>query len=422
MKGILFSACIFWCSITGYCQEEYYIKADKNKITIHAGIIQKELTISRYAVKTESVSLNKHVITESGSNELSLSFHYANPNKAPVGITDTLDNKISQIAQKENATDILKISKKDNEVIQNVSWIKICDLQSSNWNTTFDHVNYAVSEPAKGIKRLNLRVRAIEKEQLANVSINLFYEIYEGHSAIRKWIEVNNNSSKWLKIDNLILDDIIISGNYRNTTALTPSERGATSSIISFGIADHSAGVIIGSEVPSALRFIDDFGKTGYSPEYFEWVIGPAEKFVSEPVFMYAYSGNNIKTVSATSSSLDRTVEKIFKRFLYEVVGLKKTSLQTFVPQWCSWSNFGAYISHENVCQMADIASKSGFKCILLDAGWAQTMELFHYAEKELLMARGILKNSISRKAAYIPDSSSVNYIKELNQRIINIL
>ncbi|KAA6441829.1 dihydrodipicolinate synthase family protein [Dyadobacter flavalbus] len=51
-----------------------------------------------------------------------------------------------------------------------------------------------------------------------------------------------------------------------------------------------------------------------------------------------------------------------------------------------------------------------------------QNMELFHYAEKELLTARGILKNSISRKAAYIPDPSSVNYIKELNQRIISIL
>jgi 4-hydroxy-tetrahydrodipicolinate synthase len=48
-----------------------------------------------------------------------------------------------------------------------------------------------------------------------------------------------------------------------------------------------------------------------------------------------------------------------------------------------------------------------------------QNMELFHYAEKELLMARGVLKNSISRKAAYQPDASSVAYIKELNARIL---
>ncbi|NND32210.1 MAG: dihydrodipicolinate synthase family protein [Saprospiraceae bacterium] len=51
-----------------------------------------------------------------------------------------------------------------------------------------------------------------------------------------------------------------------------------------------------------------------------------------------------------------------------------------------------------------------------------QNMELFHYAEKELLVARGILTNSISRKAAYIPDASTIAYIKELNSRILNLL
>ncbi|MBS1606525.1 MAG: dihydrodipicolinate synthase family protein [Bacteroidetes bacterium] len=51
-----------------------------------------------------------------------------------------------------------------------------------------------------------------------------------------------------------------------------------------------------------------------------------------------------------------------------------------------------------------------------------QNMELFHYAEKELLIAREVLTNSIARKAAYIPDPSSVKYIKELNQRVVNLV
>lgn len=50
-----------------------------------------------------------------------------------------------------------------------------------------------------------------------------------------------------------------------------------------------------------------------------------------------------------------------------------------------------------------------------------QNMELFHYAEKELLVARGLLSNSFCRKAAYLPDSSSINYIRELNQRIVEL-
>ena len=51
-----------------------------------------------------------------------------------------------------------------------------------------------------------------------------------------------------------------------------------------------------------------------------------------------------------------------------------------------------------------------------------QNMELFHYAEKELLMARGVLNNSIARKAAYKPDASSVAYIKELNERMLQLV
>ncbi|MBK5280218.1 MAG: dihydrodipicolinate synthase family protein [Bacteroidia bacterium] len=51
-----------------------------------------------------------------------------------------------------------------------------------------------------------------------------------------------------------------------------------------------------------------------------------------------------------------------------------------------------------------------------------QNMELFHYAEKELLMARGILTNSRARRAAYIPDASSRQYIRELNERILKLV
>lgn len=51
-----------------------------------------------------------------------------------------------------------------------------------------------------------------------------------------------------------------------------------------------------------------------------------------------------------------------------------------------------------------------------------QNMELYHYAEKELLKARGVLKNSIARKAAYIPDDATAEHIKELNGRILNLI
>jgi len=51
-----------------------------------------------------------------------------------------------------------------------------------------------------------------------------------------------------------------------------------------------------------------------------------------------------------------------------------------------------------------------------------QNMELFHYMEKELLVARGALKNSVVRKATYKPDASTMAYIKELNSRILRLV
>jgi dihydrodipicolinate synthase/N-acetylneuraminate lyase len=51
-----------------------------------------------------------------------------------------------------------------------------------------------------------------------------------------------------------------------------------------------------------------------------------------------------------------------------------------------------------------------------------QSMELFHYIEKELLIARGVLENNQVRKARYIPDASTVAYVRELNDRILQLV
>ncbi len=50
-----------------------------------------------------------------------------------------------------------------------------------------------------------------------------------------------------------------------------------------------------------------------------------------------------------------------------------------------------------------------------------QNMELYHFIEKELLVARGVLKNNFVRKVAYRPNDSTISYIKELNDRIVKL-
>jgi len=51
-----------------------------------------------------------------------------------------------------------------------------------------------------------------------------------------------------------------------------------------------------------------------------------------------------------------------------------------------------------------------------------QNMELYLYCEKRLLMARGLGKNEIRRSASYTPDTDSVNYVEELNDRILEAI
>ena len=51
-----------------------------------------------------------------------------------------------------------------------------------------------------------------------------------------------------------------------------------------------------------------------------------------------------------------------------------------------------------------------------------QNLELFHYAEKELLVARGVLRTSQCRKAYYSPDEHTVRYVAELNRRVLNVI
>lgn len=51
-----------------------------------------------------------------------------------------------------------------------------------------------------------------------------------------------------------------------------------------------------------------------------------------------------------------------------------------------------------------------------------QNFELFLYCEKRLLQARGVLSNANCRNASYTPDPFTVDYVDELNERILSAL
>ena len=347
------------------------ISVSGDRVIVSSGVLQKQLRIDGTNLLVDSYLLDGKSLLGDTTYEIALQISKASPNEQPLGIDETQADEIRSEGVLRSLTDELQVVG-DNAVRvlqQNVTWVDPIVLQSDNWKDIFRRAYCIVSEPKAGVQRLNIRFATLDCPALPELTVNIYYEICEGHQAIRKWVAITNHSAQWLKIDKLMMDGLAVSEGFRTITDLTPGERGATTSIRSYSNADKSAGIIVGSEVPSAPRVIAPEGRTGYSEEWFEWVIGPAERFVSEPVFHYAYSGETYKTISAVSTTLDRTVERLFQQFLYDCVGVKRWDASHASPHWCSWTNIANDADEHNIAEMVPLAARCGFRGFMI-ATW----------------------------------------------------
>jgi len=357
--------------VHGFSQERvsnYDIKTDGNTFTIRAGILTRKIKIDQEGISMVDLLVNHQTILAGPVNETAFCLYKAFPNCKPKGIDQSYGQSINQVATEQNKTDALNIVG-SNKVKQEVLWTDSVKLNSVKWAPIFDKPVSIISNPTKEKTRLVIRSRCTGSDY-KGLTVTVVYEIHQGFPGIKKWIELSNNSGQWMKIDQLVIDDISVRENFATITDLTPSESGAVSSIRGFSNKDKSTGIIAVSEVPSALRTLESKGRMGYSG-YFEWVLGPAERFVSEPVYIYAFDGASVPTASAISTELDRTIENSFKKYLYQVVEILPFEANRTSPVWCTWSNFAALINDKNIREMADIASEAGMKTMLLDAGWA---------------------------------------------------
>lgn len=334
---------------------------------IDAGILSRDVRVESNGLKT-LVRIKDQVITTEESTEFSVTISDLTENREPAGLSIDSKNVSETSGTFGEGTDTLELT--GGKASDGLARKNSLTITGANAGDYFDAAATHVSCPDPGITRHQIRLRSIHKEPFKDVSITLYYETYEGYPVIRKWIEITNNSPTWRVIENLTIDDIAFVESHAHVTPLTPAERGAVSSIIAFSNADKSTGVISSSEIPSALRAISNSGQSGYDKEHFEWVIGPSENFISEPVFLYAWQGETYKTVSAVSSPLDRTIEGPFKAFLLKHLKIGNFSSAASTPLWATWSNFVANIDHSSICAMADIASRCGFKMISVDDGW----------------------------------------------------
>ena len=372
--AVIFTVAIPSCGTDGEKGEAYFINVDDNKVNISAGSLVRAIDLSANKIKTMSLQVGGTEVLSQPSNEFHLTLSRAVPNREPSGLKPGDVDVPLWDNEKDHATGAIPGKQVNYNVTAPncaVEWKYPISLDGDEISKAFEIVRKEVTSPRPGVTQLHVRTRSIEENPLQNISIDLFYEIYAGYPVIRKWIEVTNNSATWFKIDKLVIDDINLADGFRTAVPLTPEEEGAGSSVVGFGNENHSRGLIICSEIPSAPRLITGDGAVGYSSQYFEWVLAPSENFVSEPLFHFAYHGEVEQTVSGVSTPLDRTLEGQYMRFLEKCIGIRAVPAELPVPLYCMYTNFVYEINDTIVRELSDIAARVGFKCFQIDAGWS---------------------------------------------------
>ncbi|MGA3323206.1 MAG: hypothetical protein ABSF45_01935 [Terriglobia bacterium] len=333
--------------------------------------LQRVLRISKIGVASSSFRIRGTELLAGPSHEFHVRFQFASPNRKPQGLKPGEGGVINSQAHFRNSgTDTLDVTEVGGAIDEGVRWVNPVAVQGDASGETLGRFDATATKPKDGVTRLTLRAGPAPHGPLAGVSVTLIYEVYAGFPVVRKWLEIRNGSEAWMKIDRLLIDDVTIAMPFDLRTPLTPAERGAGSSLVAMTNHAASVGVIAASEVPSALRRIAETGAMGYNDELFEWVLGPGESFISEPVFFFGFSGKTQMLPSGASTPLDRAVEGPFQDFLRQRLGIAAHAANLTAPTWVTWSNFKENIDDAVIRRQADLAAQAGFRTLAFDDGW----------------------------------------------------
>ncbi len=350
--------------------EQQSVVLSKQEIRISAGILERVIDLANGNLSTTRLSVSGHEMLVGPAAELSLTVARAEPNARPKGLKPGEGGSIDSVKTFRPGQHVDPGAYDDASLGQTTRWVEPVRIQASRWAESFALATPEVSSPSPDVSRLTIRARARKDSVLEGLVIAAVYEVYRGQPVVRKWVEIGNESSIWRKIEQLTIDEISLAPGISERVPLTPAGYGVGTSMIGFSSSDGTLGVIAANEIPSGLKIIADCGALGYHPARFEWVLAPGEQFVSEPVFLYAFSGPVEQTISARSTPLDRAVEGPFQRFLSQHLGIVGEGLPCDAPQWLTWANFGPNLDDALIRQQADLAARAGFVQFLIDDGW----------------------------------------------------
>lgn len=373
------------------------IDVSRETIALRSDNLVRTLSTEGGNLRSVSMRVAGEELLEGAATELAFVATFASPNRAPVGITAEQSIEKGEVPRsaKEPLSYPMKILKgMENDYLDTlgVDWINPVSVDSADWGGTFSAPGIEVYRPAAGVTRLVLSSTATHGP-LKGLACNLTYEVYDGYPVVRKWVSFANNSDRWIKLCNLTFEGLSLKPAFRNKMILGPGavDQAETldldpnevvgpgymtqawviyPSVVAFGNADHSRGVIATSEIPSAMREIRDDGAMAYRKELFEWVLGPSEAFTSEPVFIYAYDGATFATPSAVSTPRDRATEGAYQKFLHRHVGLAAAGVKLHTPVWSIWEVSWRNVHDRMLREQAVLAARCGFKQIEVDAGW----------------------------------------------------
>ncbi len=381
-----------------------------HEVRVSAGILERVIDLRDGNVSTTRLRVNDRELLAGPAAELSFTVTRAEPDAGPKGLKPGEGGSIDSAKTFRPGQHVEPGTFDDATLGQTTRWVEPIRVQARQWADRFTLASPEVSTLSPDVSRLTVRARARSmgvppmsrtgilpvagpdihgrdahathgqdaratspaggESALDGLALTVIYEVYRDEPVVRKWVEIANEGSVWRKIEQLTIDDFALAPSISERLPLTPAGYGVGTSMIGFTSADGTFGVIAANEIPSGLRTIAETGALGYHPARFEWVLGPGEKFVSEPVFLYAFSGPVEQALSARSTPLDRTVEGPFQRFLSRRIGIVGEKFPCDAPQWLTWANFGPNLNDALIRAQAERAARAGFVQFLIDDGW----------------------------------------------------
>jgi hypothetical protein len=346
------------------------IRVTDQAVHITSEGFERIIGIANGNVTTTRLRVSDQELLGEPAPEFSVTVTRAEPNAPPKGLKPHEGGSIDSVETFEPGQHVEPGNFDDASLGQTARWIDPVRIRASEWAGTFSLARPEVSTPSADISRLTLRARAKTGSAVDGLVVTLIYEVYRGEPVVRKWVEVANEGSLWRKLEQLTIDDLTVAPGLSGRVPLTPAGYGVETCMMGFAATDGTFGVIAASEIPSGLRFIGTNGTLGYHPTRFEWVLGPGERFTSEPVFLYAFGGSVETTLSARSTPLDRAVEGPFQRFVARRIGVAGERLPCDAPQWLTWATFGSALDDALIRRQADLAARAGFVQFLIDDRW----------------------------------------------------